>query len=108
MEEDIKTKWKCTVCTKILASKQSATKHVKAFHSESDPKQTILAVKTSTSDGQSNPVKKLKRKPMVTFPSFLTSSTITIWLRDFPGARTPGKMKKTLLWYQVGQQEQAL
>ena len=103
MEEDIKTKWKCTVCTKILASKQSATKHVKAFHSQSDPKQTILAVKTSTSDSQSNPVKKVKKKAYGHFSQLSNIFNINNMVERFCWSKTPGKMKKTLLlWYQVG------
>ena len=62
MEQEIKTKWKCKDCNKILVSKQSATKHVKTFHSGSDPNQTIVEVKTSTSDTQSKPVKKVQKK----------------------------------------------
>ena len=39
-----KTKWKCKSCQKSLASKQTALNHVKVFHKESDPHNTISKV----------------------------------------------------------------
>ena len=44
-----KARWKCVVCEKSLASKQTALQHVKVFHNESDPVQTILKVITQES-----------------------------------------------------------
>ena len=61
MEEETKTKWKCKECNKTLASKQNAAKHVKKFHVDKDPKETIVKVTVQVSDKESNVAPKKKK-----------------------------------------------
>ena len=62
MEEEKKTKWKCRSCERILASKQNALKHVKKFHEEKSPTETIVKVKVTNVEKQPKPVQKVKKK----------------------------------------------
>ena len=50
MEKDTQTKWKCKGCEILLASKQTALNHVKRFHKDSAPAETILKVKVPISE----------------------------------------------------------
>ena len=62
MEKETETKWKCKVCDRTLASKQTALKHVKRFHDGSKPGDTITKVKVAKSEKPPKPVAKEKRK----------------------------------------------
>ena len=61
MEEKTRTKWKCKECNLTLASKQNAAKHVKKFHVDKDPKETIVKVTVQVSDKESNVAHKKKK-----------------------------------------------
>ena len=56
MEKETQNKWKCNGCEILLASKQTALKHVKRFHKDSDPAETILKVKVPVSGEKSKQV----------------------------------------------------
>ena len=57
-ETMMKTKWKCKQCDKILASRQTATHHLKVFHKDCDPSEGITMVKVQVSESDSNNMKK--------------------------------------------------
>ena len=70
-------RWKCVVCDKTLASKQTALQHVKVFHSESDPVKTILKVVTEEPEvDQSLNIKKKKSIKKKAFNYFSQLSNI--------------------------------
>ena len=61
MDEETKTKWKCKECSITLASKQNAAKHIKKFHADKDPKETMLKVTAQVIEKQSNVAPKKKK-----------------------------------------------
>jgi hypothetical protein len=66
-----KARWKCVVCEKTLASKQTALQHVKVFHNQSDPVQTILKIITQESAvNQNMNIKKKKSTKKKAFNYF--------------------------------------
>ena len=72
-----KARWKCVVCDKTLASKQTALQHVKVFHSDSDPVKTILKVAAQEpAVGQSLNIRKKKSTKKKAFNYFSQLSNI--------------------------------
>ena len=75
-----KSKWKCSVCNILLASKQNIVKHVKRFHPDSDPSETISKVQISQQQEQ-NPIvipktKKAAKKKKKAYQHFSQLSNI--------------------------------
>ena len=65
----MRTKWKCKECDKLLASKQTALKHIGTYHKTADPSGSIAKVKVqvtdkeekgSTTQNKKNPTSKNK------------------------------------------------
>ena len=46
----MKTKWRCRECGKLLASKQTALKHLDTFHKTVDPSEGITKVKVQVKE----------------------------------------------------------
>ena len=63
----MKPKWKCTICDKILATKQNIEKHIEKLHPDSDKTQKLYMVVQMASDEDKSDKKQSKGKSAYSF-----------------------------------------